>query len=255
MFKEIKKELNTLIRNGDLAQFFSVVKKNIVQTSELNTEFLHINSRFSILEKSQRSGTISKIDSDLEINKITSAVLELVKKLENEDIVKSIIPFKEQNKKGLEKDSFLRILELNGKRRKLKSEEGLNDYNKQFDDFTSELETLTDEYCKIGYYKYSIKKTEGKVHLVSVEKVYIKVSPCTDDDKRFIWLTIEDHTDRKLEKSQRSTLDIFELNYSSNLDLIWRSRNDSNVEKSHTELAKMLLERALTILIETEKNL
>lgn len=69
-----------------------------------------------------------------------------------------------------------------------------------------------------------------------------------------MWLSIDGKKINTNDDSIKGTLDIFELDYSLDLTLIWRSKNDYNIEKTHEELAKIILQSAFKSLLHINKN-
>ena len=125
MIDRIKQELKELISMDDINAFFSIIDVKIVQTSKINNEFILLKSRFTKLRKDKNQNTISIESINIEINKIRAALLTLIEELQIDDLVNSIIPYNDNtgfisNLEENEESKFLRLLEIHGKRRKLR---------------------------------------------------------------------------------------------------------------------------------------
>lgn len=99
----------------------------------------------------------------------------------NEDALK-----KYQNDEG----NFEEKLKFFGLKRRLKSSEGLESYQAHYTGFLTEFDKLISYYSQLGNLKYNSKNI-GEARIYQIEIATIKIIPCVDNGKKFLWIGLE----------------------------------------------------------------
>lgn len=79
---KIKNELKTMVGDGDLPRSISSIEARLNQNCDLYNEFLLVKSQYSLIEAQKIKGIIKIDDYNIELNRISDNVLQLIDRIE-----------------------------------------------------------------------------------------------------------------------------------------------------------------------------
>jgi hypothetical protein len=123
-FKEVLKD--RVEKNLD--DLFKLLKETIRVSSDFRNELRMLAARYEDFEKNRRMGVLGDEAADKLMNKLRLDILSFIDKLKEEDYNDSLASKKSFEKQGLDKEGFEKKLKTFGRKKRLKSREGLGVY-------------------------------------------------------------------------------------------------------------------------------
>ncbi|MEL7004924.1 MAG: hypothetical protein AAFN93_19615 [Bacteroidota bacterium] len=259
-----REKLKHQIVDLDLSNWKQLCLAVISSKSSIFNDFLVLGVNASKLENQLDLGTIGDDLYSKNRTQSISGALNLIDRLEHADLNPSIIQGvgqEEINKSDyLIDEHFEKRVQLLGLTRKLSTEEGIKIYEKEYKLVTSLLITKLQKYCDLGYHKLQKKVHKDKTHVIKIDEVTLKISPCIDISKRFIWINISDNPDDsnlyadedgRVGDDENRTIDSLSLEYDRNFALVWEN-SEMSLQFFSDELAQLILKRIFSILIRYE---
>lgn len=245
---EIRKLLKELI-TSNLPNVFRLSRMRLKDTSKQWREVILLEAQFNQAEDAKRVGTISEESYNLSINKIRASLISLIDDIKKEDLVSSFADSQSVKKFRKEKDEFEQKLQSYGLKRKLKGSKRKEIYSVQYDKFLSVFEDIFKKYCEMGDLELQAK-TVDKGMIFKVDVATVRIIPCVDNSKKFLWICF-DFEGKKRNENLKS-LGIFELDYSEDMKLIWRNRENRKLTFKDEELAEIVAKEVFEMIMDEE---